>query len=276
MKHLFRSHRRTAFTLIELLVVIAIIAILIALLVPAVQKVRAAAARTQSANNIRQVGVATHAFHDVHKRLPYNGQWGWIGNPMQKGSGSFIYQILPFAEQEPAFKVLSASARFELFVCPGRGAFNPLTNTGYDPSTDAYNFWRTNGAITDYSINIQINSNGNYWSHGWADTGARIHTIADGSSNTVLVGERAWAADRYSVNDAGWNEPIYFGGAGGTGRGGWGCFKDSDQVYWEHWGSPFDGGGLFCMGDVSVRMIAFGTDMSGSVHPSDSRVAPDQ
>ena len=93
---------RTAFTLIELLVVIAIIAILIALLVPAVQKVRAAAAQTQCSNNLKQLGIACHAFHDANKHLPpavliQNGV-----DPTQ-GSSNFgpnwVVFILPYIDQ---------------------------------------------------------------------------------------------------------------------------------------------------------------------------------
>src|SRR5690242_8140908 len=100
------SRKRTAFTLIELLVVIAIIAILIALLVPAVQKVREAASRTQCINNLKQIGVALHGFHDANKRLPPGSAndmapFGTNGGA-QWGSSWMVY-ILPYIDQGPLY-----------------------------------------------------------------------------------------------------------------------------------------------------------------------------
>src|SRR5881397_1140272 len=96
-----RTPNRLGFTLIELLVVIAIIAILIALLVPAVQKVREAAARTQCTNNLKQIGLAAHNFHDTNKKLP--PMYGPFTNPATT-LGTVHFWLLPFIEQDNLFK----------------------------------------------------------------------------------------------------------------------------------------------------------------------------
>src|SRR5688572_20494914 len=113
-----RHQRSRGFTLIELLVVIAIIAILIALLVPAVQKVREAAARTQCQNNMKQLGLAMHAYHDVNKYLPPSTYKSFViqytytayDGPGQSMHG--LVKLLPYIEQTGLYNSFLLNNRF--------------------------------------------------------------------------------------------------------------------------------------------------------------------
>ena len=193
-----RMNPRRGFTLIELLVVIAIIAILIGLLVPAVQKVREAAARTQSLNNLKQIGVALHACHDTYKKFPYgmqdddNDAWGY---------GTLV---LPYIEQAPLWNNLKATTGSFTMYVPGG-----LANRNYNAWLNANN--------TDNCDNLDgVNSQ---TLNGVSYGGNRMNTTAGGGAALAVLPVFMCPSDLNKPVHASF-APTNYAGCAGTGAGG--------------------------------------------------------
>jgi prepilin-type N-terminal cleavage/methylation domain-containing protein len=205
------TKRTWGFTLIELLVVIAIIAILIALLVPAVQKVREAAARTQSANNLKQIALAMHSINDDFKLIPTGaGYWppqvtpgwssSWGGQVPCQWNGHFWF-LNPYIEQQNVYKTYGLGWGFppiQTYIAPNDPTIsgNGLSNT-----------WNS-GALS-YAVNSYVvGGRGKGWS---TVPSANIpRTFKDGTSNTVVYFERYAIcnnASGWNLGPAGWGEP---------------------------------------------------------------------
>jgi prepilin-type N-terminal cleavage/methylation domain-containing protein len=239
---MIRIRRRPGFTLIELLVVIAIIAVLIGLLVPAVQKVREASLRAQCQNNLRQIGIGLHNFHDTYHRFPYGVDykgpyyyWSWLA------------QLLPYVEQDNLYKQADAWARgpglqywpwgsfwdnyaearpnpalsqvISVYKCPSD--WRPLTavdgNGGNPVMMVAFTSYLGVGGIRGdggqpYSAGYGSTPNPQF-ANGifYMSSSNRFADITDGTSNTFMVGERPPSIDMYY----GW----WFAGAGYDGSG---------------------------------------------------------
>jgi len=251
----FLPRRWRGFTLIELLVVIAIIAILIGLLLPAVQKVREAAARMSGTNNLKQIGIACHNYHDQKTRLPDQGT-----NATSPLVWCWAFQILPYVEQQnlqnsvlatagatpPTTPPASTAVGIKTFLCPARNRFPYAANGGNSPNFP--------GPFTDYAINVV--SFGNVG----ASPGMTNITTLNGTSNTILVGEKSIDPGMYTnKSSSNWDECIFSGGYGGTGRSDNKILQDriNNGGNNNYWGSPFNGGTPFVMCDGSVRLINY-------------------
>jgi prepilin-type N-terminal cleavage/methylation domain-containing protein/prepilin-type processing-associated H-X9-DG protein len=192
--------RSKAFTLIELLVVIAIIAILIGLLLPAVQKVREAAARMQCSNNLKQLGLACHSYHDANQGLPSGYRaisptgtapgWGW---------GAYL---LPYLEQDNLYRTLNLGQPVEsspnirtvlkAFLCPSDQVppvpFD-IQNASLGTICQAAPCSYAASCGSDASEVDDPEGNGVFY----RNSSVRFTDITDGLSNTVFLGDRAWA-----------------------------------------------------------------------------------
>jgi prepilin-type N-terminal cleavage/methylation domain-containing protein/prepilin-type processing-associated H-X9-DG protein len=269
------SFSRRAFTLIELLVVIAIIAILIALLVPAVQKVREAAARTQCINNLKQIGIACHSYHDANKGLPPGYSASGAYPSTSPGWGWAAY-LLPYLEHGNLYRQINFNSSVEnqsaiqtivpVFLCPSDtppSAPFAVTNTAFATVCMAAPSSYAATVGSDASDVDDPTGNGVFY----RNSRTRFVEITDGTSNTVFIGDRAWAdtkgiwagAPNGAVTRAGptnpWTSTTGPGQALILAHNNWINITTDADGGLDDFSSKHTGGANLLFGDGSVRFI---------------------
>jgi len=276
--------RLKGFTLIELLVVIAIIAVLIALLLPAVQQAREAARRTQCRNNLKQLGLALHNYHDTHTCFPL-GAFSEVNNATGYDDDGFGWPtyLLPQLDQSPLYNRINPQGQFGIFqrtftataaIIPGgdtvlaafRCPSSTLPTTSRTIGTTALPAYATGYATSDYK-----------GSTGFADDGffnklrdavrngcpVRMGDFGDGLSNTIAIGESAYPGrtgrdfpiwlgihDEDEVQLFKTNPPSIIN-CGIRQPGQWSQAVDDDCAFSFH-----TGGAFFLFGDGSVQFLS--------------------
>lgn len=288
MTPLISIRRRGAFTLIELLVVIAIIAILISLLLPAVQQAREAARRTQCKNNLKQLGLALHNYHDSHRGFAP----GWVDQNLSAGAnwGWSVY-LMPAMEQGNMYQQLQvgtihlsaalASVTHERLMKTPLPGFRCPSDTA--PGINVRNqLESTNGPVAVASSNYVAANGGGDWTYDGNLAGsfgrnshAKIRDFTDGTSNTIMVGERAWELQLAGGGKDQCNAATVYGvsadSGGGThtqrttmAKGLHGINQTGDDntvspvvpICSRSFSSRHAGGAQFLLGDGSVRFVS--------------------
>jgi hypothetical protein len=260
-------------------------------LLAAIQKIREMANRLACTNNLKQIGIALHQHHDARHVFPSNGGWdgnqqipdingnqfvpstqdatvsfrfNWgVGDPRRsppEQTGSWAFAILPWIEQETVFRTSAWTTPEKIYICPSRR----ISEATVAMAADQFGTYYGGGwewGKTDYAANARLIQN--------RPKCLGIVDVTDGTSHTIVIGEKAMLPMNYNSGTWYWDEPFFLGGSGGTQRGndfrlqdGGLILRDSNDMglsFRYNWGSAHPSGALFLFVDGSVHTLQYDT-----------------